>query len=619
MARYDARSICNQTVPCQDSFFQLLPCKKQTQIEATLALATFSSMLNEDIFPVLRRKETAEPLTVEWITGPRPLLRTTRLSQSLQDALAFDGFHLVSLPSPARGIYREALQKLPERHLERELEKGELCQFLKTTWGALHSDIFASLPLEEMRSPLVLSDREKVLRLLNFATMPEMLPETQTHAVGKAQCFEHLEGVPLLLTHGGKLTAFGAQNRRFNTDRDLLPKHPDLFIHDEAWRTFTQVKGRVTPIGICKLQVADLLPYQNEVEEHVHAGGPKFCDNPYLKHLWTLVSRAGKTTNPFGLLGRWRILAVYANDGARLEPLQDVHQTILIWTDAQEKIAKALLCIGFRLLQQELYHDHDFLAEELVCQDDGLIQLLLSAHHSAFEGLNAEDRHALLTYFSGIVISKKAQLPDGVRRLPLFKLAEDGFTDLCRTDVTYCCLNPKDKHAGALEKLMPSTAVLLAWPTQQLKPIYEHLRIRLCNGEDFMVRFILPELPRVCQGSACRRLATTYLDELHEFVVTERSQKVTEAARQIAFVPTADNRMSLASSLIDPEIQVVQCFKHCCSGFLPADWIYSSHHRRLLHHLGLQTSIRAEMLLKFAQDLDAKKELELHLELIDRI
>ena len=569
-------------------------------------------MLNEDIFPVLGRKETAEPLTVEWIAGPRPLLRTTRLSESLQDALAFDGLHLVSLPSPARLKYREALQKLPGRHQERELEKGELCQFLKTTWAALHSNIFANLPLEEVRSPLVLSDREKVLHLLNFATMPGMLPETQTHAIKKAQCFEHLEGVPLLLTHGGKLTAFGAQNRRFNTDRDLLPKHPDLFIHDEAWRTFTQVKGHVTPIGIRELQVADLLPYQNEVEEHVQAGGPKFCDNSYLKHLWTLVSRPAQRTSPFGLLGRWRILAVYANDGARLEPLQDVHQTILISTDAQEKIANALLCIGFRLLQQELYFDHDFLAEQLVCKDHGLIQMLLSAHHSAFEGLNAEDRHALLTYFSGIVISKKA-LPEGVRRLPLFKLAEDGFTDLGKTDVTYCCLDPKDKHAGALEKLMPSTAVLLAWPTQQLKPIYEHLRIRLCNGEDFMVRFILPELPRVCQGSACRRLATTYLDELHEFVVTERSQKVTEAAWRVAFVPTADNCMSFASSLIDPEIQVVQCFKHCCSERLPADWIYSSHHHReLLHHLGLQTSIPAEMLLKFAQDLDAKKELELH-------
>ena len=615
MASYDVRSIWNQTVPCQESFFKLLPCKKQTQIEATLALATFSSMLNEDIFPVLRRKETAEPLTVEWITGPRPLLRTTCLSPSLQDALAFDGLHLVSLPPPARGIYQEALQKLPERHLERELDKGELCQFLKTTWAALHSDIFAHLPLEEARSPLVLSDREKVLQLLKFATMPE------THAVGKAQCFEHLEGVPLLLTHGGKLTAFGAQNRRSKTDRDLLPKHPDLFIHEAAWRTFTEVKGRVTPIGIRELQVADLLPYQNEVEEHVHAGGPEFRDNPYLKHLWSLVSRAANRTNPFGLLGRWRILAVYANDGARLEPLQDVHQTILISTDAQEKIAHALLCIGFRLLQQEAYHG--FLSEQLVCKDDGLIQLLLSAHHLAFEGLDEADIHALLTYFSGIVISEKTQLPEDIRRLPLFKLAQGGFTDLCRTDVTYCCLDPKDKHAGALEKLMPSTAVLLAWPTQQLKPIYEHLRIRLCNGEDFMVHFILPELPQVCQGSACRRLATTYLNELHEFVVTERSQKVAKAARQIAFVPTADNRMSLASSLIDPEIQVVQCFKHCCSEHLPADWIYSHHYRhyrRLLHHLGLQTSIPAEMLLKFAQDLDAKKELELHWNLlIDRI
>ncbi len=564
MARYDVRSIWNQTVPCQESFFKLLPCKKQTQIEATLALATFSSMLNEDIFPVLRRKETAEPLTVEWITGPRPLLRTTCLSESLQDALAFDGLHLVSLPPPARGIYQEALQKLPERHLERELDKGELCQFLKTTWAALHSDIFAHLPLQEARSPLVLSDREKVLQLLKFAvTMPEMLPETQTHAVRKAQCFEHLEGVPLLLTHGGKLTAFGAQNRRFKTDHDLLPRHPDLFIHEEAWRTFTEVKGPVTPIGIRELQVADLLPYQNEVEEHVRAGGPKFRDNPYLKHLWSLVSRAANRTNPFGLLGRWRILAVYAKDGARLEPLQDVHQTILISTDAQQKIA-----------------------------------------------------HALLTYFSGIVTSEKAQLPKDIRRLPLFKLAQGGFTNLCRTDVTYCCLDPKDKHAGALEKLMPSTAVLLAWPTQQLKPIYEHLRIRLCNGEDFMVHFILPELPQVCQGSACRELATTCLNELHEFAVTERSQNVAKAARQIAFVPTADNRMSLASSLIDPEIQVVQCFKHCCSEHLPAAWIYSHHYRRLLHHLGLQTSIPAEMLLKFAQDLDAKKELELHWNLL---
>ena len=87
-------------------------------------------------------------------------------------------------------------------------------------------------------------------------------------------------------------------------------------------------------------------------------------------------------------------------------------------------------------------------------KDHDLVSLLLEVDRNTFDTLNLDQRHALLAYFSGLVVREiMHHLPEDISRLPLFKLAQgEGVTDVCEMNVTFCCLDIRDKHAGALGK-----------------------------------------------------------------------------------------------------------------------------------------------------------------------
>ena len=268
----------------------------------------------------------------------------------------------------------------------------------------------------------------------------------------------------------------------------------------------------------------------------------------------------------------------------------------------------ALLHAGLFLLQSGvLSSQKPFLNSKVVQSDRDVIKLLV-AQKDHLVNLTETDRHDLLSHFSLLVISESSQVPaHDIRKLPLFKLASGGFTDLCQEHVVHCCLHPNDKHAHALEQLMPSNAVLLSYPTESTKPIYEFLGIQLCNGEDFMVQFIIPELPTVCADST---KAAPYLDELREFVVVEKSQRVTEAAKATVFVPNVEGRLKMAQSLIHPSKDpVAQLFANCLSADLPADWLHEPRYLAVLSRLGLKLFIPAPLLLKCAQELHSHRRL----------
>ena len=228
---------------------------------------------------------------VDWVPGPRPLLRTADLSDKLQDQLAFDGLQVASLPGDAFEVYRQVLEML-EMEEPRKLDATELCDFLAETWAGLRRSVFEIVALENT-GMTVLSDPKSVLKLLQFV-MPRSDP-LATH-----RC-EHLEGVPLLLTHGNDLCGFGEENVRFNTDYALLPNHRSLFIHRDAWKVFTGACGNVKPIGVRQLELDDLLPYRSEVET-LALVEPAFDKSSYLRHLWNFMSNRSQGCNPFHVM-----------------------------------------------------------------------------------------------------------------------------------------------------------------------------------------------------------------------------------------------------------------------------------------------------------------------------
>ncbi|CAE7666240.1 SACS [Symbiodinium sp. CCMP2592] len=579
-----------------DPFFQLLPCNRATQAEAELAVGAFCAALKEDIFPVLSCKDS-ERITVRWVPGPRPLLRAPQLCDKLQDALAFDGMDIVSFPSSALNAYQQALQYLGWQE-EQRLGAAELCGFLAERWAARQPSVRATVQLKQV-GMASLCDCKSVLALLTFA-----MPKGNPSLVHPCQ---HLEGVPLLLTHGGALSAFSEENVRFSSDRDLIPNHPDLFLHANAGKIFAAVAGTVEAPGIRQLELDDLVPYKKEVEAMAFAK-PFFQESPYLKHLLHYMSRKSETEYSFRTMKSWRILPVYSiASQAQVVPLDLASQTVAIATDAQAKCAPALLQAGLLLLQSGVLDcAKPLLMSKVVRTDRDVIKLLVGGR-DRLTNMTEEDRHELLVFFSSLAVSARDQLSFAdINKLPLFKLANGGFTCLDKTDVDYCCLHPDDAHAAALERLMPSSSVLLSFPTDPTRPIYDFMKVQVCNGEDFMVSFIIPQLPKLCRNSDFT--AKPYLDELYSFVVKDRSQRVTDAAKDMAFVPSEAGTLKTASSLIDPELPVAQLFASCLTDNLPISWLQDAGFLKLLRVLGMKRYIPAPLLLLCAEDLHERRD-----------
>ena len=430
-----------------------------------------------------------------------------------------------------------------------------------------------------------------------------------------------MKGVPLLLTQSGRLCAFGERNPRFSTDRELLPNYPDKFIHKSAWNALvtplaaealsqedlqSNIPDCRQNLGVRGLRLEDLEEYKDEVETLAKAPNGNSHQNGYLPHLLRFMSKASSISSIFD---SWQLLPIY-NKSSRAEvvPLNCASQTVAICSERQNQVSTALLHAGIFLLQDWVsleFEKYPFLQRRLITSDKNVVKVLLEANkRGGLSSLTGEDRHAMLTYLSSLVIDSVDFSKADIRKLPLFKLAQGGtFSAVCEPGITYCSLPPEDRHAGALERLMPISSVLLSWPTQSIKPIYEHLGIRLCNGEDFMINFVLPNLPQACQET---NRAKPYLDVLQEFVVNEKSDGVTKAARGVAFVPTLGGTSSKASELLDKELAVVQCFQQCLQEQLPADWIQTTY-PELLKKLGLRKFVPSASLLKCAQELDGYK------------
>ncbi|CAJ1408234.1 unnamed protein product, partial [Effrenium voratum] len=588
-----------------DKFFGNVPSGDDT-LQCTLAAATFSAALSDAIFPVVSCG--AGTTSVDWVEGPMPLLRATTLPDDLQDALAFDGLPLVTLPPAAKKLYETCL-KDPEE-TPRELHHEELCEFLSSTWRQ-KLDISTSVAVTESGISS-LSQHDWISQQLRFVLESDWRGRLQTGDTPTVYICEHLEGVPLLRTVDEKLSTFSQNKLRFTSDRQLLPEHPDLFLHDDTLRalnidlTETKQKVELQVPGVRALQLDDLVHFKEELEEMAHLQ-PDVEENRRLKHLWRFIAKGAKGRIPGQLTG-WELLPVCSTEARRLAvSLDRVGQTVLC-SQKHEEIQDALLQAGIYILQTTLEESAlRLLGSQVVSQDSDLLRLLVTFNRSGgLSELSGKNRHALLAFFSKLAIDGKTPLTE-VRELPLFKMAQgSSFTSLLADQeaTQYCCLDPHDPRAGALETLRPSSAVLLAWPTASIKPIYEHLGVRLCGAEKFMLEFILPNLEEACSKGAAH--AKPYLDQLQEFVLIDKSLNIEAAARELAFVPSRAGHVHKLKSFLDPELELSRCFAECLSSYLPVQWMHQ--YLKLLQSLGMRRTVEPAILLECASHLDAYKD-----------
>ncbi|CAE8696580.1 unnamed protein product [Polarella glacialis] len=619
-----ASSLCEVLVCCRDQvsnkaslahYFELLPGSEK-QVTKNIAVATLRASLGRDIFPV------ASADTVRWVSGPTPVLRSGDLGEPVQDALSADGLDLVMLPDRVLQQYKRALS---ESEIIQVLNAQLLGNFLQQRWRQVHGPRPMEVPIENAGTS-ALSRTEHVLELLGFVMRSDWMNRLASGPAPEQYDCQHLLGVPLLLTEARTLTSFG--QLKFSDHRSLLPRRPSLFmarsalkaIHDNVDRQHEAVRGRVridVP-GVRPLRLQDLLPFKAEMEA--------LCQTMEgLNDLWNFFADKDTPVDWQVQLAEWRILPVYGKlttgrvslqPEAALLPLRHSPSTVVLGrlqgqAAFKEKLAQALLGCGVHLLNEEILLSSrlgDRVLPSVVCSDEDALQLLfaLQETHGAVDQLSPAHRLTILAYCS-VLQAGGSDVTHVVRQLPLFKLAQQqGFTELSST-LTYCCINPGDPHAGALERLLPPGAEILAWPTAEAKPIYEACNVNICSGETFMEKFVLPHLPTICAAHNAGNNSEPYLKELHAFVVKEKSQTLIQMARRTAFVPdAAGTSMHTPGSLVDPSALAAPSFLEVLKSSLPAAWLCTSRVAlELLRALGLRLSLPPQLLLICARYLDS--------------
>uniref|UniRef100_A0A7S4SRI7 HEPN domain-containing protein n=1 Tax=Alexandrium monilatum TaxID=311494 RepID=A0A7S4SRI7_9DINO len=314
----------------------------------------------------------------------------------------------------------------------------------------------------------------------------------------------------------------------------------------------------------------------------------------------------------------WKVLPICSKDGTgengeTVVALSDAIRCVAVThitseEDVVRSLSELLTDCGIEIIQHDTLSDNRIsrlLRTLVVSTNEEMLKVL--HERGNLSSLTGVQRHDLLAYFSVLSVKGGVDL-HGVTKLPLFKTAsmESSFIAL-EGNTQYCCVDPSDPHSKALSKLMPPGMIMLAWPTQQVKPIYEHCNIQLCNGEDFMVTQIIPRLPDIVDSGPNGKFAEPFLVELHSFVCTDDSDKVKRAAMECEFVTAEDfSKKGCPCQFTSPTGGAAAAFKEVLSAHLPAKWMQKSDkHMELLHALGMERNLTPAMILMCAKDLDS--------------
>lgn len=324
-------------------------------------------------------------------------------------------------------------------------------------------------------------------------------------------------------------------------------------------------------------------------------------------------------TNWSKFIWDWKVLPICSKDGVgengeTCVALEHATKCVAVTAISQEEdvvksLTELLTDCGIDIVQHDAMSDNRIarlLRTLVVATNEDMLKLL--HERGNLESLTGVQRHDLLAYFSVLSVKGGYDLT-GVTKLPLFKTAamESSFIAL-EGDTMYCCVDPSDPHSKALSKLMPPGMVMLAWPTQQVKPIYEHCGIQLCSGEDFMVSLIIPRLSEICSNGPNGKVAEPFLAELHLFCCVDESDKVKRAAMECDFVTSEDfSKTGPPMNFTSPAGGAASVFKEVLSAHLPVKWMQKNEkHMELLHALGMERNLTPAMILMCAKDLDSR-------------
>lgn len=621
-------------------YFGLVP-DGSTIFSKTIGEALTKSSADSAIFPVSSGLDEG----VRWASGPLPCLRCRDLRDDIQDALAYDGLDLVDLPAHWLQHHKAALGDRMPNLLTADVVVG----FLKRRWAETRAEGGIERRLDKL-SLKSLKIESSIVDLLRFVVKHAWNTEVQrgtfrkegrtVDEVSRKQPvtfpLDTLQGVPLLLTRVPSVATFGATKYfpkfKGHDVHLLLPEEEQGCFMDgfavsqtfdviDATDKLVEVRVKFQLPGVRQVDIEDLLEHRSYIEQLMCKSlGFKHEHNRLMRVVWELIKRSRSLD--LSVLDVWSILPVLsplALPGSLYTTVCLRHLTrsvashyLQIPDSVRVALHGVLFVCGIVILDTGFAKDDmvNWLDGRAIFCDLDLSNWLLrqEQEHGCVRRLGASQKETLLWYFS-LVLESEARIEDAARQLPIFLTSAGDFVNLM-PNTKYCSLQTGDQHLGALEKLVPPDIVLLAYPTMKAEKIYRACGIQLCTGEDFMLRFLIPHLQdklTKCSRQWTQDELIPLFEELHAFIVIERSPRVFDAAKCITFIPALDGHtMAKAKDLLDPNLDLSVAFRTALEKTLPQEWVcVRPRCFDLLKTLGLKSEPTTEDLLECARDLDS--------------
>ena len=474
---------------------------------------------------------------------------------------------------------------------------------------------------------------------------------------------DQLPGLPLLLTQDNCLQLFSNRKPKFlSRFQDILPGSPQLFIHEDVYRTLfmdsvfhqSNVLKPLDAQGFAGNlpQTIPQLFYGNAVLVEWSPQQKSIPNQRWISRVWTFLSELTKDTlndskaseesktvkikGALGSLANWSILPATVS----ATEMKTVRKKTWLPSFLSTKVGKPVAHYLVPLCQASCVVDYassgdanqnlvDVLRKlglpELNCVPLGnvppnavfLIRLLVSSMSipkslltslaqkiemdpQSSGRLEAADCRVILEYFSRTVRSLQPADKSRLKKLPFFLATRGGFIHLDQHNKV--CVLPigiPREEIDVLEHAL-GTVFLESWSS--LSSLFSFLDLKCISAVDVYCTHILPNLKEFSANARNVHLEYTRKGILSSITTTEdEKSRLLDCLKKTPVIPSADGTLKTASSFYDPRVDVFQAMLSPTS--FPPEPFTSLEWLTFLRAIGLVHEVSQDLFKRFAREV----------------
>ena len=420
-----------------------------------------------------------------------------------------------------------------------------------------------------------------------------------------------LPGLPLLLTHDQRLQLFSSEHPKFLSQyRDLLPRSPQIFLHDLLYRCVFNDTDKVKLTSLKHLDATSFaanLPQALPIDIY---GSRRFIEwypnqreipnRKWIFKAWIFLSELVEDV----------ITNVEVNEERKIQEIRKMLEPLFNWcilpvivkdlTDEDTTpptkhyllpLRRAASALDFRSADSSSSNLVDVLRKvglpELSSSSEDsflpsksvyLVRMLVSSLESpaslltalddkidlepqSLEGrLNTSECITILEYFSKSVKRLGENEREALRRLSFYPATQGG---LIRLSDRKICVLPAEIPRDEIDVLENELDIVFLEFQTSISELFEFLALEFFSTVDFYCIFVLPNFSILSKEG--RESHLTYIREKTlENAKDEEQQKLLECFRDIPLFPSADGSLKTVSCFFDPENKVFSAMLPKC-------------------------------------------------------